>query len=151
MEGDQVYFAYSFPYTFTKLIKFLNEIKYDPKNKPHLKDSFLCHTLSGVDVPLLTVTSGVQEEAFNKIEGKQEDGMGKFKKTIVITGRVHPGESNSSYMMEGFIRFIISSHVVANELRSKIIFKIIPFMNPDGVMVGNYRVSMAGSDLNRRY
>ena len=24
-------------------------------------------------------------------------------------------------------------------------------MNPDGVMVGNYRVSMAGSDLNRRY
>jgi murein tripeptide amidase MpaA len=65
---------------------------------------------------------------------------------------VHPGESNASYMMEGFIRFISHpTNAIARELRSRIIFKIIPFLNPDGVMVGNYRVSMAGSDLNRRY
>lgn len=53
--------------------------------------------------------------------------------------------------MEGFIRFMLSNNTIAKELRSKIIFKIIPFVNPDGVMIGNYRVSMAGSDLNRRY
>ena len=70
---------------------------------------------------------------------------------MILTGRVHPGESNASYMMEGFIKFIISSNSLAKDLRSKLIFKIVPFMNPDGVMVGNYRVSMAGSDLNRRY
>ncbi len=30
-------------------------------------------------------------------------------------------------------------------------FKIVPMMNPDGVIVGNYRCSLAGVDLNRTY
>lgn len=30
-------------------------------------------------------------------------------------------------------------------------FKILPCINPDGVIAGNYRVSMSGNDLNRRY
>lgn len=70
----------------------------------------------------------------------------------MLTGRVHPGESNSSYMMEGFIDFITSSkELVAIELRKRIVFHIIPCINPDGVIAGNYRVSMSGNDLNRRY
>jgi murein tripeptide amidase MpaA len=36
-------------------------------------------------------------------------------------------------------------------LYMRIIFKIIPMVNPDGVIIGNYRSSMAGCDLNRRY
>lgn len=69
-----------------------------------------------------------------------------------MTGRVHPGESNSSYMMEGFVRFITSpTNMMAQELRKRLIFKIIPCTNPDGVIAGNYRVSLSGNDLNRRY
>lgn len=30
-------------------------------------------------------------------------------------------------------------------------FKIVPMLNPDGVIHGNYRCSIAGTDLNRRY
>lgn len=33
----------------------------------------------------------------------------KKKKIVILTGRVHPGESNSSFMMEGFIKFILST------------------------------------------
>lgn len=36
-------------------------------------------------------------------------------------------------------------------LRDNFIFKIIPMLNPDGVIVGNYRCSLAGRDLNRNY
>lgn len=36
-------------------------------------------------------------------------------------------------------------------LRDKFIFKIIPMLNPDGVIHGNYRCSLAGCDLNRRW
>jgi cytosolic carboxypeptidase protein 2/3 len=36
-------------------------------------------------------------------------------------------------------------------LREKFIFKIIPMLNPDGVINGNYRCSLAGCDLNRRW
>ena len=55
-------------------------------------------------------------------------------------------------MMEGFINFITSpTNEKAKELRKRIVFKIIPCVNPDGVMAGNYRVSMSGNDLNRRF
>lgn len=30
-----------------------------------------------------------------------------------------------------------------------VIFKIIPMINPDGVIIGNTRTSFAGKDLNR--
>jgi len=30
-------------------------------------------------------------------------------------------------------------------------FKIVPMLNPDGVINGNYRCSLAGCDLNRRW
>jgi len=38
----------------------------------------------------------------------------------------------------------------AAALRDKFVFKIIPMLNPDGVIVGNYRCSLAGGDLNRQ-
>jgi len=31
------------------------------------------------------------------------------------------------------------------------VFKIVPILNPDGVIAGNYRTSMAGADLNRKF
>lgn len=73
------------------------------------------------------------------------------KKFIVITSRVHPGESNASYLVHGVIKFLLSDCPEANELRDKFIFKIIPMLNPDGVVYGNYRSSMLGVDLNRRW
>lgn len=71
------------------------------------------------------------------------------KKCIVMSGRVHPGESNSSYVMEGFLSFLCSNHKAAKELRTKVVFKIVPMLNPDGVAMGNYRTGLSGRDFNR--
>ena len=43
------------------------------------------------------------------------------------------------------------SDLISQDLRKHYIFKIIPMLNPDGVIVGNYRCSLAGRDLNRNY
>jgi len=38
---------------------------------------------------------------------------------------------------------------IAYFLRQNIIFKIIPLLNPDGVILGNYRTGLFGKDFNR--
>ncbi|EGW14207.1 Cytosolic carboxypeptidase 4 [Cricetulus griseus] len=55
----------------------------------------------------------------------------------VIMARVHPGESNASWVMKGTLEFLVSSDPVAQLLRENFIFKIIPMLNPDGVINGN--------------
>lgn len=45
----------------------------------------------------------------------------------------------------------MSNSRAAVELRKRYIFKVVPMINVDGVIVGNYRTSLSGNDLNRRY
>ena len=40
---------------------------------------------------------------------------------------------------------------MAKVLRDRIIFKVVPMLNPDGVVLGNYRSSLMGFDLNRHW
>ena len=74
------------------------------------------------------------------------------RKGVIITARVHPGESFGSWMMKGALDFLTDpASAEAELLRQNFVFKIIPMLNPDGVINGNYRCSLAGCDLNRRW
>ena len=53
--------------------------------------------------------------------------------------------------MEGKVELLLGDEREAKQLRDIFVFKIIPMLNPDGVIVGNYRCSLAGLDLNRQY
>ena len=75
----------------------------------------------------------------------------KYKKYIIVCARVHPGESNASFIMQGFLKFITSNQPEAIDLRRRIVFKVVPMTNPDGVIAGNYRTSLSGNDLNRTF
>lgn len=51
--------------------------------------------------------------------------------------RVHPGESQSSWIMDGILRILCDPGDVHGEiLRKKFIFKVVPMLNPDGVING---------------
>lgn len=39
----------------------------------------------------------------------------------------------------------------ASALRDHVVFYIVPMLNPDGVVIGNYRTGFAGVDLNRQF
>jgi murein tripeptide amidase MpaA len=74
------------------------------------------------------------------------------RKGVFITSRVHPGESVGSWMMKGVVDYLTDeNNEEAEALRQNFVFKIIPMLNPDGVINGNYRCSLAGCDLNRRW
>ena len=70
---------------------------------------------------------------------------------VVLSSRVHPGETNASWMMRGIVDFLTSSHPSAAALRGAFVFLLVPFLNPDGVINGHHRTGLAGVDLNRHW
>jgi len=73
----------------------------------------------------------------------------KYRKGIVLTARVHPGECGGSYMIKGVIDYLAGPTLIAKILRENFVFKIVPMLNSDGVINGNSRCSLSGVDLNR--
>lgn len=63
--------------------------------------------------------------------------IGSPRPYIVITARVHPGESNSSWVMRGLLEKLTDpSDSEMSRLRRSYVFKIVPSLNPDGVICG---------------
>jgi cytosolic carboxypeptidase protein 2/3 len=112
----------------------LSRIEKDPYTASFFHRNTLCRTLAGNKCEYLTITS-----KDNPKSTKVND-----KKGVFISARVHPGESNASWMMKGLIDFLVGNTPEARVLREKFIFKIVPMINPDGVINGNYRCSLAG-------
>ena len=125
------------PYTYSELVNYLDGIS--KLKLSYVSRNLLCRTLAGNKCEYLTITNRLTYE-----EDKKKQG-------VVISSRIHPGESNASWMMKGVIDFLVSNDPQAITLRDKYVFKVIPMLNPDGVINGNYRCSLAGCDLNRRW
>ena len=139
LDNDQQFFAHCFPYTYSDLQDDLSRIERDTTTSQFYHRSALCRTLAGNRCEQITITS------------KDKPGQNKTKRGVFFSARVHPGESNSSWMMKGLIDFLVSDAPEARALREHFVFKIIPILNPDGVINGNYRCSLSGQDLNRRW
>ncbi|CAF2389370.1 unnamed protein product [Rotaria sp. Silwood2] len=147
-DNDTYYFAHCYPYTYSDLQDYLNDIQIDHVKSQYCKQKVLCRTLAGNFVYLLTITSPTITLNSTNASTSPEQ---QIKKGVVVTARVHPGETNASWMMKGLLDFLLGDSADAKLLRDNFIFKIIPMLNPDGVIVGNYRCSLSGRDLNRNY
>jgi hypothetical protein len=58
-------------------------------------------------------------------EGAGGGGV-REKPCVVLCGRVHPGETNSSWMVKGAVDFLVSTAPEAQTLRDRFAFKILP-------------------------
>ena len=93
-DDDTVFFAYSVPYTYSDLRNDITAIESDPHRSKLVRKATLCRTLSGEQCEVLTITSADNLENFSKRKG------------VVITARVHPGETVGSWMMRGVLTFL---------------------------------------------
>lgn len=137
-DNDSVCMCYALPYTFSDLLKSIQ--KWQNIAKPgYFTQDVLCETDGGRPCPILTITNPNSSVPMNKRE------------CIFLTGRIHPGESNSSYVVHGLIDFLLSNDPAAHFTLDRCIVKCVPMINIDGVVEGFYRVSLSGNDLNRMW
>ncbi|PZC85477.1 hypothetical protein B5X24_HaOG216585 [Helicoverpa armigera] len=161
------FFAFTYPFSFAELQIALNSIdlKMLPLPPPQSADDIyytrecLIYSLEGRRVDLLTITShhGItneREERLKNLFPDPQERPYKFqnKKVIFISARVHPGETPSSFVFNGFLNLLLTRNdPIAIQLRKLYVFKMIPFLNPDGVARGHYRTDTRGVNLNRVY
>ncbi|TNJ28968.1 Nuclear ATP/GTP-binding protein [Giardia muris] len=113
---------------------------YQNASVPMLNHRVICHSVGQNDVDMLTITA--PSRSTEELQARR---------VVVVSARIHPGEAQSSYVCQGFVDFILSKAPIAELLRRLYVFRIFPLVNPDGVILGNYRCNLAGADLNRRY
>uniref|UniRef100_A0A3Q2XVG2 Cytosolic carboxypeptidase 1 n=1 Tax=Hippocampus comes TaxID=109280 RepID=A0A3Q2XVG2_HIPCM len=144
-KDDVCYFSYHYPYTYSSLKMHLSKLEALRAPEIYLREDVLCETLGGNSCPLLTVTA--------MPESNSSDHICQFRNRplIFLSARVHPGETNASWVMKGTLEFLMGPSLLAATLRESYIFKIVPMLNPDGVINGNHRCSLSGEDLNRQW
>jgi hypothetical protein len=175
---DTTMIAYSYPYTHSDYKAHISHILSKPNSGDYIKQSRLCHTLSGEDCDLLVITNFrtkgdrdrigpinlANAESYRSDEAQKRMGgtMGRpsasskespptLKPAFFLSCRVHPGETPASWMMKGALDFLTSDCAQAQMLRQTFVIFVVPMLNPDGVIYGNNRCSLAGVDLNRQW
>ncbi|XP_071385968.1 cytosolic carboxypeptidase-like protein 5 [Centroberyx affinis] len=171
VRGATTYFSFCYPFSYSESQEMLLQLdqsypraaQLNPSSAPgsvYYHRELLCHSLDGNRVDLLTVTncSGMQEEREPRLPKLFPDTNTprphRFtgKRVFFLSSRVHPGETPSSFVFNGFLSFILRrDDPRAHALRNMFVFKLIPMLNPDGVVRGHYRTDSRGVNLNRQY
>jgi hypothetical protein len=163
-ENDKLWIAHSYPFTYTMLRDRLARLEvlaarrmdalastmaHNPKYLAEVKagNSYfvrqpLCRSVGGHMCELVTITEMRSHLSPIPIEKRP---------VVFLTARVHPGEANSSWVMMGILEFLSGTSSEALLLRSRFVFKLVPMLNADGVIEGNYRFGLQGQDLNRHW
>ncbi|KAM8826242.1 cytosolic carboxypeptidase-like protein 5 isoform 2-T3 [Synchiropus picturatus] len=171
IRGATTYFSFCYPFSYTECQEMLQQLgerfshisrlsPTSPPNEVYYHRELLCHSLDGNRVDLITVTncSGMQDQREPRLARLFPDSdtarphCFSGKKVFFLSSRVHPGETPSSFVFNGFLNFILrTDDPRAHMLRNMFVFKLIPMLNPDGVIRGHYRTDSRGVNLNRQY
>jgi len=127
--GKRFWIAHCPPYTNETLATLRNDIR----RNPDFHEEVIGKTAGGRDLFLWTIAHGESKD----------------KKTIWLMFRQHSWESGSSWVGEGAVRTLLGAD--AKELRDRVIWKIVPLCDPDGVARGGVRFNVNGFDLNRNW
>ncbi|KAF4673872.1 hypothetical protein FOL47_010021, partial [Perkinsus chesapeaki] len=113
-----------------------------------LSRELLARSICGRRIDIITVFSSAKGEHPAKCE--QSATADLTKPVVLLTARVHPGETPGQFALLGALNFALSDDPRAVALRHNYDIKFIPMINPDGVYMGNYRTNSQGVNLNRQ-
>ncbi len=134
LESDSERFAFHYPYTWTMAQERMDEWV----DSPYVEHSIIGQSVEGRPIRFLQVTDG-------------DTGAPGEKIGIWIIARQHAAEVTSSYSTEALMDFVLSEEEEARAIRANTVLNVVPMVNPDGVVWGNYRRNRTGRDLNRMW
>ncbi|MGB5257536.1 MAG: M14 family metallopeptidase [Woeseiaceae bacterium] len=68
---------------------------------------------------------------------------------LLLVGRQHPPEVSGAFAMFSFLETLLADSELGVRFRNRFQVIAIPLLNPDGVIGGNWRHNLGGTDLNR--
>ena len=159
------WFSYSYPFGYTMQQHLLDAL--ERRRLPYVKRELLCRTLENRRCDVLTIGDDVSDSADSAAtdaDAATDAGAApcppaasatrderRRRSVVMITCRVHPGETPCSHTLRGFIDFVTGDSPAAVKLRERVTFVVVPMLNPDGCALGNYRTDSMGVDLNRAW
>jgi hypothetical protein len=178
-ERDTMYFAHAYPYTYTDLNRYLGKLApecrpshlcrtsgdipvpgvfwdadrgrsvelsslFDKKRSAHEAPPVRLEHVAEFSESLVDLLRSWRENR------DYPNGIPhSTKPVIIIAARTHPGESNSSFAMEGLMNMVFAQNQFGVKLRDAFSWLLLPMLNPDGVICGFYRPDLNGDDVNR--
>ena len=131
--ADVVWIAHLEPYTE----EHLGRLADDCAGSRWLRMESTGRSVRGRDLPLWTITDPAPTAGGRKV--------------VWLMGRQHAWETHTSWCLDGFSRYLLGSSPQAAELRRRLVVRLLPFMDPDGVARGGSRFNSHGYDLNRHW
>jgi len=131
--ADTVFVAYYTPYNYSVLLERLDEWSANQ----FVKIDTLGITERNLAIHEITVTDGSVDDS--------------LKDHIWIHARTHPGETPSSWHFDGLVEKLLSDDDVISFYRRKLVFHLIPFVNPEGVYYGRSRTNYNYVDLEQQW
>ncbi|MBI1289829.1 hypothetical protein GC173_01105 [bacterium] len=125
---DETYIGFHHPYGYERNLRQIERWC----SHPSVTREVIGHSIEKRPIDLLRVREG----------GVEAGRLG-----VWVTCRQHAGESNASWFLDGFMEWLLSAE--GAPLRKAATVNVVPMINPDGVIAGNYRLNAAGVNLNR--
>lgn len=128
-EQKNVWLARFYPYTFSDLENYMETLQ----NNPYVEIQTPGNSQAGKPIYLLRIT---------------DNSSSVVPKTrVMMHARTHPAETPPSFLLEGFIDFLLNASQESNEILANFEFFIFPMQNVDGVIEGNYRSTPQSENL----
>jgi hypothetical protein len=127
LEGSSLYLARLEPYRLSDLQRLLDELR----TNPLVEITEIGKTAEGRPLEIIRI------------------GKPSAPGRIFLRARAHAWEPGGNWVVQGFIRSLLSDDAVARRCLERYCAYVMPMANKDGVARGRTRFNLQGKDLNR--